>query len=528
MKPQDSARDPNPTRRLSRVARGVELVWLAALLSGLSPAAAAADSRLVDAVKQGDMPAIRALLRQKVDVNAARADGQTALHIAAFRDDQEVVDLLLRSGANPNAANVLGATPLWAAATNSSTAIVEALLRAGANPNVNANSGETPLIAAARVGSIPIVKALVKAGADPTAREGFRDQAALMFAISAHHPDVVRLLIEVGADIHTRSKTWHEHGLACCQDYNKDSGRPMAVVQGGFTPLLYAVQSGDLKSAKLLLAAGANVNDRAANGVSAIAMAAIMGRRDLLRLLVEQGANLDAADGGYTALLASVLRQDYEAAKVLLMHGANPNAILTKRSPTRASGFAEYSFHYRWLGATPFYIAAMFYDVDMMRLLTEYGADPSVGKQDGSTPLMAAAGTPKPVDWQRDSRTPIDQDGVVAVAPPDPKEEEWRLEAVKFVVGLGVDVNAINHAGETALHRASAKRYLTIVRFLVDNHANVNAKTKDGLTPLSIAMTERPLPVGGGDVRYWRRARERVDAPREKLTELLRQLGARE
>ena len=528
MKARDSARDPTPTHRHSRIARGVELACVAALLSGLWPAAMAADSRLVDAVKQGDTPAIRALLKQKVDVNAARADGQTALQIAAFRGDQEVVDLLLRAGANPNAANVLGATPLWAAATNSSTAIVEALLKAGANPNVASNSGETSLIAAARVGSVPIVRALVKAGADPTAREGFRDQTALMFAIPAHHPDVVRLLIEVGADIHTPSKTWHEHGLACCQDYNNDSGRPMDVVQGGFTPLLYAVQSGDLESAKLLLAAGANVNDRAANGVSAIAMAAIMGRRDLLRLLVDRGADVDAADGGYTALLASVLRQDYDAAKLLLMHGANPNAILTKPSPTRASGFAEYTFHYRWLGATAFYIAAMFYDVDMMRMLAAHGADPSAGKQDGSTPLMAAAGTPKPVDWQRDSRTPIDQDGVVAVAPPDPKEEEGRLEAVRFVVGLGVDVNAINHGGETALHRASAKRYLTMVQFLVDNKANVNAKTRNGLTPLSIAMTERPLPGGGGDIRYMRRARDRVDAPREKLTELLRQRGARE
>jgi ankyrin repeat protein len=99
---------------------------------------------------------------------------------------------------------------------------------------------------------------------------------------------------------------------------------------------------------------------------------------------------------------------------------------------------------------------------------------------------------------------------------------------VKFVTGLGVDVNAINHAGETALHRAAAKRYLSVVQFLVDNNADVNAKTRAGLTPLSIAMAERPLPVGGGDVRYWRRARERVDAPREKLAELLRQLGARE
>src|SRR5512132_644194 len=76
-------------------------------------AAAAERWPLIEAAKNGDRAALRVLIEQKVDVNAADADGTTALHWSAYRDDLESVELLVRAGANVNAANDLGATPLW-------------------------------------------------------------------------------------------------------------------------------------------------------------------------------------------------------------------------------------------------------------------------------------------------------------------------------------------------------------------------------------------------------------------------------
>ena len=125
--------------RLKRLA-----AWSAALLLSLASVdAAGADARLVDAVKAADKAAVRALLDQRVDVNAPEADGTTALHWAANRDDPEVVDLLIRAGANVKAANRYGVTPLWLACINGNAAIVEMLLKAGADANTVLPEGET-------------------------------------------------------------------------------------------------------------------------------------------------------------------------------------------------------------------------------------------------------------------------------------------------------------------------------------------------------------------------------------------------
>ena len=228
---------------------------------------------LVDAAKRDDNAAIRSLLQKKADPNAAEADGTTALHWAAYRDDLEGADLLLKAGAKASAANDLGATPLWNASQNGSAAMVKKLLDAGANPNAALLSGETPVMVASRSGYPEVVELLLAKGGNPNAH-GTRGQTALMWAVSQKHPAVVKVLIAHGVDLKARSDVYTEvmavppHGYL---PYN------LTVPHGGETALMFAARVGDLESAKLLVAAGANVNDADAWGVSATTLAAHSG-----------------------------------------------------------------------------------------------------------------------------------------------------------------------------------------------------------------------------------------------------------
>src|SRR5215467_3860693 len=246
---------------------------------------------LSDAAKNGDREALRSLLQKGANVNATEGDGSTALHWASYRDDLDAADLLIRAGAKVNAANDLGATPLWTACENGSEAMVRRLLAAGANPNAKLLSGETLVMVAARVGNAGVVEQLLAKGADPNARAS-RGQTALMWAVAQEHPEVVKVLLAHGADVHARSDAWADvmavppHGYL---DYNR------AIPHGNDTPLLFAARVGDLDSTKLLVNAGANVNDADAWGISATTLAAHSGFTDLVLFLLDKGANPNLA-----------------------------------------------------------------------------------------------------------------------------------------------------------------------------------------------------------------------------------------
>ena len=141
-------------------------VALLFLVCGHTATLRAADRlSLIDAARNADTNALRALLKEGVDVNAAAADGTTALHWASYRDAVESADLLIRAGANANAANDLGATPLWTASVNGSAAMVGRLLQAKADPNLALLLGETPLMAASRSGNPLVITQLIDKGA---------------------------------------------------------------------------------------------------------------------------------------------------------------------------------------------------------------------------------------------------------------------------------------------------------------------------------------------------------------------------
>lgn len=386
-------------------------------------------------------------------------DGTTPLHWASYRDDVNAADRLIRGGANVNAANDLGATALWIASVNGSAAMVERLLAAGANPNLALVAGETALMAAARSGNARIAERLLAKGADPNAH-GARRQTALMWAVSDHHPDVVKVLLAHGANVHARTETWSQvmavppHGML---EYNR------AIPHGNNTALLFAARAGDLESARLLVAAGANVNDQDASGVSATAMAAHAGYREVVEFLLERGANPNADGAGFTALHAAIMRRDEKMAAALLTHGADANRRVRAWTPTRRSS-KDFNFPPEFVGATPLWLAARFTQPDVMRLLVKHGADPlfvhrveyHAGERAeltklATTAMMAAVGMGGGAAW-------------VPVARAD--RERLTLETVKLAVELGVDINAANTDGRTALAAAKAAKLETVVAFL--------------------------------------------------------------
>jgi uncharacterized protein len=460
------------TMRVTRPSQWV----IVPLLALASLGAGGADLRLIDAAKKPDTVAVRALLKQKIDVNAREGDGATALHWAAHWDDLEAADLLLVAGANVNAAEDNGGTPLWIACTGGSAAMVNRLLKAGANPNAAPISGETPLMAASRAGNLDAVKALLIHGADVNATEHGRGQTALMWAVAEHHPKVVEVLVEAGAHVNARSAV---RPLMVTPGPEVESKYVVEIQQGGYTPLLFAAQQGDIDSARVVLAAGANVNDVAAAGTSALVVAAHSGQEEFGIFLVDKGADPNAAGAGYTAIDAAILHREEKLVKALLAHGANPNTPLLKATPARRAS-VDYALGPQMIGATPFWLAARYAEPDVMRALAAGGADMRFVMPDGTTALMA----PMTV------RT-FGPDDDAATGGGPPITERMMVDAMIAAAELGVDLDATNNAGATALHLAVAKRFSTIVQLLASKGAKLQVKDKRGRTPLAAALASK-------------------------------------
>jgi uncharacterized protein len=423
---------------------------------------------IVEAAKNGDKEALRTLVQKKADVNATEGDGSTALHWASYKDDLESVDLLIRAGANVNAANDLGVTALWTASQNGATAMVKRLLDAGANPNLALLSGETPVMVASRSGYPKAVELLAAKGANVNER-GARGQTALMWAVSQQHPEVVKVLLGHHADLSLRSEVWSDvmavppHGYL---GYNK------AIPHGGETALMFAARVGDLASAKLLIAAGANVNDADAWGVSATTLAAHSDFGELVSFLLDKGADPNAYPNGFNALHEAIMRRDEAMVTALLDHHADPNAPLKTWTPTRRSS-DDFNFHPALVGASPLWMAARFTEPNIMHLLIQHGADPKfvhhadwVAEQgfgqahrtDTSTIVMAATG--------------VGGGNLSAwVGLPRSEREAQTLEAVKLAADLGVDLNVASTDGRTALDGAKNLQYQSVISFLTEKGA---------------------------------------------------------
>jgi ankyrin repeat protein len=454
-----------------------------------------ADTRIAEAAMHQDNAAVRALIQQKADVNAALPDGATALHWAANEDDLDTVSLLIQAGANVKAKDRYGFTPLYFACTNGSAAVIRRLLDAGADPNAVDASRETALMTATRSGSIDAVKALLQHGADIKAKDTVTQQTALMWAVRSNFPAAVELYLEYGAEINSRTRTGKtpaarppgagggSHGTGIVRSGWPEQGF-QGETPGGMTPLLYAARDGRTGIVRVLIAAKADVQQADVNGITPLLMAITNNHLDTAKLLLENAAAPNAADWwGRTPLYAAVeiRNRDYGrnneheidrpaalgVIKMLLDRSASVNARTNEVPPTRR--FVTPLGDLSWVdftGQTPFLRAALAGDITVMRLLLEKGADPNIATFAGTTALMAAAG----VNWMTGQTFT--------------ESKEASMEAVQLCLDKGGDVNAKNSMGVTAVIGAANRGADDILEFLVKKGARLDVKDKEGRTPL--------------------------------------------
>ena len=467
------------------------LVVVSALVMALPTLAA--EAPVADAAMNGDLDRVRSLLAEDAEVNAAQGDGMTALHWAAFRDDLDMGAAVLAAGADVSATTRVGAiTPLAMAATNGNAAMIDALVAAGADVNGVTATGQTPLMAAAMSGSAGAVISLVDHGVFVNSRETANGQTALMFAAWENRPEAIRALVSRGAHIGLMSfivsmiePRLDEYGNPIPQRRRRVPGGNS--IMGGMTALLYAARDGNLEAVRALVEGGADVDQASGgDGTAPMVIAIANGQYTVARYLLDQGANPNAANiDGLTPLYATVNMRhapvswapnpltdqevvtSLELLRALVDRGADPNAPVRRKL-----WFSPTSHDRSWVdptGATPFWRAAQSSDVDAMRLLVAAGADATRPTTGGTTPLMVAAG----IGWVGN----FTQNAPGAL-----------MDAVRYSVELGGDVNAVDARGFTALHGAAGRGDLEMVRYLVELGANVDAVNRDGNSPADMAF----------------------------------------
>ncbi len=511
----------------------------------------ATSSPVADAAMTGDTVAVRALIQQKADVNAAQADGATAIQWAAYRDDLEMADALIAAGANIQLANREGATPMYLASEHGSAPMIAKLLQAGADANALGPGGETPLMLVARTGNLDAIRLLLDHRADVNAKDKQRGTTALMWATEQVHPEAVKLLVERGAsvgaatDVDTRNarnnlantvtqRLHSSFGVLGKRGPGNDGTPPRPKVEvasktpageddfvaffrrpakkdgGGLTPLTYAARENCIECAKILLDAGADVNQRTFYGWTPLLVATQNRHYKLAEYLLAHGANPNTPNnGGWTPLYLATDNRNIEGGdypvrapdmdhldfiKLLIAKGANVNARIcgVESKPDECKGDStetRTNFTMQWLfedGATPFLRAAQSGDVELMKLLLAHGADPKIFTAHNVTPLAVAAG----IGWV---------EGVTFEWSP-----QENLEAVKMCLDLGIDPNIADDEGRTALHGAAHKGRLEVIQMLVDRGANLNAHdggSRDSVNGALLGKTWIPLDWARGLVR---------------------------
>jgi len=521
------------------------------------------------AAYHGDADLARLLLAAGADPSAANRNGSTPMWLAASRGDAEVLAALLENGAEADEALPLGRTPLMLAARSGSVEAVRVLLDHGADPNARENArGTTPLMQAADQGHADVIAVLIEHGADvaarsaPVARDGrtaalghsddprnaVRRQV-LSILCEEENPDVTALRNLVNE---STERVWVELRRAnveltaedICSRVRRGSLGFVTVADnaaggaadgegggGGFrrqaqepdggelTALVYAARTGAMDAARVLLEAGADVNQVTRYGWSPLLAATQNRNYQMGKFLIEHGADVNLANkGGWTPLYLATDNRNLEGGdyptrepdmdhlefiKVLLDAGADPNARMIESTETRTV------FTNQWLdeeGATAFLRASQSGDIELMRLLLEYGADPHINTALGVTPLAVAAG----IGWV---------EGITF---------EWSteqtIEAVKLLLELGIDPNYQADTGRVALHGAAHKGATEVVRILVAAGARMDIRdfgnTDNRGSPELAARTWLPIDYADGLVRVGVQSA----IPHPETAEVLRQL----
>jgi uncharacterized protein len=448
---------------------------------GVVLAAQAQAQSLVALVEAKDFAAALSQVASGADVTTPAADGTTALHWAVYHGNTDLVRRLLRAEADPNTRNEYGSSPMSEAATVGNAEILELLLDAGADVESPNLEGQTALMAVARTGNVAAAELLLDRGAEVDAVETWGGQTALMWAAARQHPDMIDLLVARGAAVDRRGidRNWERRVTS--------EPRVKEMFTGGFTPLLYAARENCLECVKRLLDAGADINKPDPDNISPLVMALLNLRFDVAKYLIERGADVNQWDWWgrtplYMAADMNILPASYrgdmpsvdsatglEVARMLLERGANPDyALKNAPSPRNIAYDRAGDNPFMNTGSTPLQRAAYGCDIEMMQLLLEYGADMSLGNINGVTPMIALTA-------QGGSRNRN-------------KNELTTIQGLEVLIAAGADVN--QQGGlfkETPLHTTARLNLLSVVRFLVDHGANLEAKDNRGLIPLDYA-----------------------------------------
>jgi ankyrin repeat protein len=542
-------------------------VGLAGVLAAgaLSVLGAQQPSTVLDAAMQSNREAVRALLKQGADVNAAAGDGMTALHWAARHGDVELAQMLVYAGANVKATTRMGGyTPLVVAAEHGQAGVIAVLLAAGADPKGAIQTGATPLMFAAASGDPRGVTMLVEAGADVNAAEESKGETPLMFAAAFGRVDAMKVLLQHGANPKAASKVVDLAALSSPEEEffrqqaqqaqqagaqagggrggpggpgGQGGGRggggggfggfgggkagvdrqyrynELVAYQGGVSPLHFAVRQGHADAVRLLAESGADVNQTAGDKATPLLVAVMNGRFDIAKYLLEKGADPNKTSLAGAAPLYAALNVQWaprtlypqprayqqqqlshlDMMKLLLDKGADPDARLRMKI-----WYSGYNFDLAGvdeIGATPFWRAAYGADVEAMKLLVQYGADPTV-------PTSKPAGRPRTGDGGRETTADISGLPVIPVGGPGVPPLQaaagvgygegfaanshrfspgGQLAAVKYLVDvLGADVNAADHEGNTALHHAAARGDNEMILYLVSKGADVRRVNREG------------------------------------------------
>jgi ankyrin repeat protein len=453
----------------------------------LAPTLLAQNNQNMDmlaAAKAGDSERARVLLDGASNINISEADGMNALHYATLNNDVALVSSLVRAGADIDARTRYGITPIYLAVRNGSAAMTQILLDAGADANEEFNEGETVLMTAARTGDFDTVKVLLDAEAVVDAREDWHGQTPLMWAAAQKHPEVIALLVEYGADIKASSSLEEWERQITMEP--RDKWLPPGVM----TPLHFAAREGCLECISTLLNLGAEIDAVTPKELTPLLMAIINGHYDVAWTLIEAGADIHISDDTnrsplYAAVHFNIMPESnrpspyvipnehtaFELMQNLLARGAKVNQQLTGLIPFRLkldrgtdSMLVE--------GTTAFLRAAKSADIAAMKLLLEYDADPLLGTQQGINPLMTAAnhGT-KESDTTGRYKTAAEM-----------------IEAIQICLDQGMDINAKDNMGRTAVFGAATFGLTEVVNYLHDKGALLNYKDNGGTSPLEAAM----------------------------------------
>lgn len=433
--------------------------------------------------------------------------GVTPLHRAAEAGDAAAIDRLLRAGANANAVTRYRVRPLSLAVLGTHVDAVRALLKGGADPNALMGEGEPVLLTAARAGNLDILKALIEAGGDVNARERFYGQTPLMWAAIEDHAAVIDELVAKGADVNARANvlegepTWRygrdsRNGIngEALQNFNTNFSK------GGLTALMYAAREGASGAATALVKKGADIGSADPEGFTPLLLAIMNSHFDTAAALIEAGADVNQGDrAGQTPLFAltdirSLLwvynrptpkrnnaLDSLDLATLLLDKGAKVDAKLTggARRPMGGGGSGLTG-----RGATPFLRAAVASDLPMMKLLLDRKADPKAASDAGVTALHAAAG----LRWSDNTMSSAVALGFAT--------EEASIEAINLLLERGLDVNAVDNQGATAMHGAASRGANQIIRLLVSKGARLDFKTKPVVRQQTVD-NEPPLNIPG-------------------------------